>query len=120
MSDSFTIETSGPDETEKTAAALAALLESGACIALYGHLGAGKTVFARGIIRGLGVPPATAVTSPTFIIVNEYEGRLPVHHVDAYRLAGEAEIVALGSRELFFDRPVSVIEWADRIEGLLR
>jgi tRNA threonylcarbamoyladenosine biosynthesis protein TsaE len=59
------------------------------------------------------------VTSPTFVIVTEYEGRLPVHHIDAYRLARPSDIVDLGSRELFFCDAVSIIEWADRIAGAL-
>jgi tRNA threonylcarbamoyladenosine biosynthesis protein TsaE len=88
-------------------------------VALYGELGSGKTVFAAGVIHGLGVEETVAVTSPTFIIVNEYKGRLPVHHVDAYRLRGAKDIVSLGSRELFFDRAASVVEWADRVEDAL-
>jgi tRNA threonylcarbamoyladenosine biosynthesis protein TsaE len=118
-SDCFVIETTSPEETERVATALAELLEEGACIALYGDLGAGKTVFARGVVHGLGVSAETAITSPTFVIANEYEGRMRVYHVDAYRLMGEAEIVALGSREMFFDRAVSIVEWADRIERAL-
>lgn len=98
---------------------LAADLSPGACVALYGELGSGKSVFARGLIHGLGVAETVPVTSPTFIIINEYEGRLPVHHVDAYRLSGARDIVHLGSRELFFGRAVSVVEWADRVEEAL-
>jgi tRNA threonylcarbamoyladenosine biosynthesis protein TsaE len=82
-------------------------------------LGSGKTVFARGLIHGLGVGAETHVTSPTFVIVSEYLGRLPIHHVDAYRLSGPVDIVNLGSRELFFEDAVSVVEWADRIEEAL-
>ena len=88
-------------------------------MALYGELGSGKSVLARGVIHGLGVEETLAVTSPTFIIVNEYTGRLPVHHVDAYRLRGAKDILALGSRELLFDQAVSVVEWADKVEDAL-
>ncbi|MCD6405488.1 MAG: tRNA (adenosine(37)-N6)-threonylcarbamoyltransferase complex ATPase subunit type 1 TsaE [Planctomycetes bacterium] len=94
-------------------------LSPGLCIALYGELGSGKTVFASGLIHGLGVDDAVPVTSPTFVIVSEYEARLPVHHVDAYRLSGARDIVHLGSRELFFGEAISVVEWADRIENAL-
>ena len=117
--DSLLIETESPAETELVGHRLGGILFPGACLALFGELGSGKTVLARGIARGLGVGPATPVTSPTFVIVSEYQGRLPMHHVDAYRLRGEHDIVDLGSRELFFDRAVSVVEWADRIIGAL-
>jgi len=76
-------------------------------------------VLVRGIARGLGVDEKAAVTSPTFVIVSEYQGRFPLHHIDAYRLHGEKDIVDLGSRELFFEEAVSVVEWADRIMGAL-
>lgn len=118
-SESVTIESSSPDETEAAAAALAELLSEGACVALYGELGSGKTVFARGLLRGLGIGSDVAVTSPTFVIVSEYAARVPVHHIDAYRLHGASDIVALGSRELFYNEAVSVVEWADRIEDAL-
>jgi len=113
------IESFGPEETAACAKALAGLLGPGSCVALYGELASGKTVFAAGLIHGLGVPEEVAVTSPTFVIVSEYRARLPIHHVDAYRLCGAAEIVEIGSRELFFDEAVSVVEWADRIERAL-
>ncbi len=95
------------------------MLPAGACVALYGDLGAGKTVFARGLIHALGVPAGVPVTSPTFVIVSEYEGRGPIHHVDAYRLAGAGDIVDLGSRELFFGDAISIVEWAERVERAL-
>ena len=108
-----------PEETIALAGALGAALAPGMCVALYGELGAGKTVFARGLIRGLGVADNIPVTSPTFVIVSEYEGRVPVHHIDAYRLGGSSDIVDLGSRELFFSDAVSIVEWAERIAGAL-
>ena len=118
-SDRLAITTTSPDETAVVAKALGAALPAGACVALYGDLGAGKTVFARGLIHGLGVPDEVPVTSPTFVIVSEYEGRVPIHHIDAYRLTGSADIVDLGSREIFFENAVSIIEWAERIEPAL-
>ncbi len=114
-SDGATFETFSADETLSLGRLFGESLPPGACLALFGELGAGKTVFAKGLIRGLGVSEAIAVTSPTFIIVSEYTGRLPIHHIDAYRLKSERDIIDLGSRELMFHEAVSIIEWADRI-----
>ena len=87
-------------------------------VALRGGLGAGKTVLAKGIARGLGIEDE--VTSPSYTIVSEYEGRLRFHHVDAWRLADADEFGAVGGAELLADQGgVSVIEWSERIEELL-
>src|SRR5262249_34350591 len=80
-------------------------------------LGAGKTCFVQGIVRGLGV--RTGATSPTFVLVNEYRGRLPVHHVDAYRTESFTELLDLGLAELFDGDGVTVVEWADKLRPLL-
>jgi len=91
---------------------------AGCFIALYGGLGAGKSVFARGVARGLGV--ASPVQSPTYTLLNVYEeGRLPFYHFDAYRLGSEDELEALGYEDCFFGSGVTVFEWAQRVEGLL-
>lgn len=119
ISGRLVVETRSAKETEALGAAVAAALFPGACVALRGDLGSGKTVFARGVVHGLGVPEAVPVTSPTFVIISEYQGRLAVHHIDAYRLKGVKEIVDLGSRELFFGDEVSLVEWAERIEDAL-
>ncbi len=89
----------------------------GTVIALRGGLGAGKTTIVQGIARGLGV--SEIVTSPTFVIIAEYEGRLPLHHIDLYRISGETEFEDLGAEELLYGGGVSVIEWSERIEQLL-
>lgn len=87
-------------------------------LALRGGLGAGKTVLAKGIARGLGV--VEEVTSPTYTIVSEYEGRLRLHHVDAYRLAGPEDFEAVGGDGLVSDEGgVCLIEWSERIESAL-
>ena len=86
-------------------------------VALYGELGAGKTCFVQGLVRGLGV--TTHATSPTFVLVNQYRGRLPVHHVDAYRTASLAELMDLGLLDLFGGDGVTLLEWAERAEPLL-
>ena len=108
------------DSPEATIAAgerLGARLGPGDVVALTGELGAGKTCFVQGLVRGLGV--TTAATSPTFVLVNEYRGRLPVHHVDVYRTQSLTELLDLGLDELLTGAGVTVVEWADRCGPLL-
>jgi len=99
---------------------LGARLGPGDVVALIGELGAGKTTLAKAIAEGLGV--TEPVTSPTFILACEYRsGRLPFYHLDVYRLGEpeEKELAELGFEEFIYGNGVTVIEWADRIEGLL-
>jgi tRNA threonylcarbamoyladenosine biosynthesis protein TsaE len=98
---------------------LGALLFPGAVIALVGELGAGKTHLTRAIAEGLGVRDGRIVTSPTFVLLQEYQGRVPIWHFDAYRLQGESEFIELGAQELFDTGGVSIIEWADRVSSYL-
>lgn len=98
---------------------LGARLFPGAIVALVGPLGAGKTHLCRAIAEGLGVRDGRVVTSPTFVLVQEYQGRLPIFHFDAYRLRGESEFAELGSAEYLEGHGVSLIEWADRVPGCL-
>ena len=98
---------------------MGAVLEPGDFIALRGELGSGKTRFANGIARGLEIPPAIPITSPTFTLLNIYEGRLPLFHFDLYRLAGDDDVVALGFDEYFAGQGVSLVEWAERLESEL-
>ena len=105
---------------EATAAAGEALgrgLLAGDVVALYGELGAGKNCFVQGLVRGLGVEGRA--TSPTFVLVNEYRGRVPVHHVDAYRTQSLTELLDIGLEDLLDAEGVTLIEWADRCEPLL-
>jgi tRNA threonylcarbamoyladenosine biosynthesis protein TsaE len=105
---------------EATAAAgeaLAARLRPGDVVALTGDLGAGKTCFVQGLVRGLGV--TRVATSPTFVLVNEYHGRVPVHHVDVYRSESLTELLDFGLDEMLAGSGVTLIEWADRCEALL-
>ncbi len=105
--------------TEAFGRRLGALLFPGAVVALVGPLGAGKTHLARAIAEGLGVPDSRVVTSPTFVLIQEYYGRLPIFHFDAYRLASEAEFDDLGTQEYYDGGGVCLIEWADRVPGSL-
>jgi tRNA threonylcarbamoyladenosine biosynthesis protein TsaE len=107
------------EDTERIARELAANLAAGDCVALYGDLGAGKTQFVRGLVGGLG-GKERAVSSPTFVLLNIYpSGRVPVYHLDAYRVSGPADLEAVGFAELLEQRGVVVVEWADRVQSLL-
>jgi tRNA threonylcarbamoyladenosine biosynthesis protein TsaE len=106
-----------PEQTAAAGERLAATLGGGDVVALTGELGAGKTCFVQGLARGLGV--SVRATSPTFVLINEYRGRVPVHHVDAYRTARAAELIDLGLLELFDGDGVTVVEWAERAAPLL-
>ena len=111
------IVSASPEETEAAGERLGRVLEPGAVVALTGELGAGKTCFIRGLVRGLGVE--TTATSPTFVLVNEYRGRLPVYHVDLYRVESLTEAWELGLPELMSGNEITVIEWAERLGPLL-
>jgi tRNA threonylcarbamoyladenosine biosynthesis protein TsaE len=104
-----------PADTEGIGEALGAMLTSGIFISLHGELGAGKTQFARGVARGLGVAPHVPVTSPTFTLLNIYEGRLLLYHFDLYRLAGDEDARDLGFDEYFGAAGVVLVEWAERL-----
>jgi tRNA threonylcarbamoyladenosine biosynthesis protein TsaE len=91
----------------------------GAVVALVGPLGAGKTHLTRGLAEGLGVPDGRVVTSPTFVLLQEYHGRLPIYHFDTYRLASEVAFDDLGVGEQLEGDGVCVIEWADRVPNSL-
>ena len=117
MTSHDTISTHSAEETREAGERLARTLGPGDVVALAGELGAGKTCFVQGLARGLGA--STWPTSPTFILVNEYRADLPIHHVDAYRVAGPAEMVDVGLLELIDGDGVTVIEWADKVAALL-
>ena len=105
--------------TEAFGRRLAALLFPGAVVALVGPLGAGKTHLVRAVAEGLGVADSRVVTSPTFVLIQEYSARLPIYHFDAYRLRGDAEFAELGVHEYFARDGVCLVEWADRVAGCL-
>jgi tRNA threonylcarbamoyladenosine biosynthesis protein TsaE len=106
-------------DTTRLGAALAHTLPVGTVVALIGPLGAGKTRLVQAVATALGVAPGT-VTSPTFVLVNEYTGgRMPVYHFDTYRLKDDDEFLNLGPDEYFDSSGITFIEWADRVAHLL-
>jgi tRNA threonylcarbamoyladenosine biosynthesis protein TsaE len=106
-----------PEETTAAGEALGRTLGPSDVVALYGELGAGKTCFTQGLVRGLDVDDRA--TSPTFVLVNEYRGRLPVHHVDAYRTSSVGELLDLGLLDLLGGDGVTIVEWADKADPVL-
>ena len=107
------------EETIEAGARLAKRLKRGDVVALVGNLGAGKTVFTKGIAKGLGVKNPRYVNSPTFVLIKEYKGRLPLYHFDLYRLTTTNILDAESYEEYFYGDGVTVIEWADKIRTLL-
>ncbi len=93
------------------------LIPPGSVVGLTGDLGAGKTVFAKGLARGLGIEEEP--NSPTFVIMNCYEGSVPLFHFDVYRLSGGAEFEDTGYEEFFYGDGISVVEWADKVRDVL-
>lgn len=115
MTDVLCVESPSPEASLALGEAVGKRLVSGDVVALWGELGAGKTLLTQGIARGLGVPGGTAVTSPTFTIINEYEGRLRLYHMDGYRLGDPDELETLPWREALFGDGVAVVEWPERL-----
>lgn len=105
---------SSPQETESIAKRFAKKLSKGSVVSLVGELGSGKTTFVKGMAMGLGTKNPTLVTSPTFILIVEYEGVTPLYHFDLYRIHHEQELEGLGLDEYFEGEGVSVVEWGNR------
>jgi tRNA threonylcarbamoyladenosine biosynthesis protein TsaE len=106
-----------PRETTDLAARLGRLCEGGVLIGLRGDLGAGKTHFVKGLAAGLDIDPRE-VTSPTFLLIHELMGRLPLVHMDAYRVSGAEELLEAGAADLIAGDRVVAIEWAERVPDL--
>jgi tRNA threonylcarbamoyladenosine biosynthesis protein TsaE len=107
---------SSPEETFALGEKIGHLLGPGSIVALKGVLGAGKTVFTKGIARALDI--SEEITSPTYTIISEYEGKHPLYHMDAYRLSGDEEFSLLGADDMLFGSGVTVIEWPERLSVL--
>lgn len=108
----------GARETEEIGRRLAGRLAAPAVILLRGALGTGKTTLARGLARGFGVQDAALVHSPSFTIVNVYEGRHRIYHVDLYRLSGERDLRSVGLEDFLGREGITIVEWGERLEGL--
>lgn len=110
--------TSSPDETKRLGESIGSLLLGGELIAIEGDLGSGKTVFVKGLALGLGIKDKD-VSSPTFVFIHEYKGRLTFYHVDLYRIDKASDIEDLGLFEFIGGEGITAIEWADRAGSLL-
>jgi tRNA threonylcarbamoyladenosine biosynthesis protein TsaE len=112
--------TNSPEETIEIGRKFGSQLKGGEVIAVCGPLGSGKTHLIKGIATGLGAEDSKIVNSPTFVIVNEYIGRLDIYHIDAYRLNSINEFEMLGFDDFCYSRSVVLIEWADKIESAIK
>lgn len=111
------IETYDSKETEALGEKMGRNAKAGQIFCLSGDLGVGKTVFTKGFAKGLAIEEA--VTSPTFAIVNTYQGRLPLYHFDVYRISSEEEMEDTGYEEYFYGNGVCLVEWAELVQGLI-
>lgn len=113
------ITTYSPEETVEIASRISAELVPGDLIALVGELGAGKTMFVKGLAKGLGVRDHMYVNSPSFVVLKEYSGKRDLYHFDAYRLDPEDFRETLDYERYFYDNGITVVEWADKIRDIL-
>lgn len=115
----LSIETSAAEQTREFGRHLGRVLQESALVALFGDLGCGKTVLVQGLAWGLGVPRDQYVTSPSYTLINEYAGRLPLYHIDLYRLSGVEDAEAIGLFDLLGQPGVFAVEWAQRLNAEL-
>ncbi len=116
MVEGCVISSSSEEETINIGEVLGKLLTPGTIIGLNGELGAGKTVFVKGIARGLNIQEEP--NSPTFVIMNKYEGRIPLYHFDLYRISSAEELEGIGYEDYFYGNGVTVVEWSDRVREI--
>jgi tRNA threonylcarbamoyladenosine biosynthesis protein TsaE len=107
------------ERTLETGRLIGEILEVGDVVALIGELGSGKTCLTQGIAKGLGVADNVPVVSPTFTLINEYPGKIPLFHLDVYRLSGPRDLEDMGYEEYFYGSGIIVIEWAEKVRGIL-
>jgi len=106
-----------PAETLELGSRLARTLSPGDVVLLTGTLGSGKTTLARGMAIGLGIEDPASVHSPSFTLVNRYQGRCPIYHADLYRVAGEREMRTIGLEDMCGSEGITIIEWGERMPG---
>jgi len=111
--------TDSPEMTVALGEKIAKILKKGDLLALNGDLGAGKTMFVKGIAKGLGYPDSMHVNSPTFVIMKEYRCEVPLYHFDVYRLSGEEFADTVEYKTYFYGKGITVVEWAERISDIL-
>jgi tRNA threonylcarbamoyladenosine biosynthesis protein TsaE len=116
----ITVTSKSPQETMELGRKIGARLRGGEVFAICGPLGSGKTHLIKGIAAGAGAAACTNVTSPTFVLVNQYAGRFDLYHIDAYRLDSVGEFERLGFDDFCYPEAVVLIEWADKIEPALQ
>ncbi len=107
--------TKSPEETLIFGENFGKCLEPGDIVLLFGDLGAGKTTLTQGICKGLGLPVGEYIRSPTFTLINEYLGKIPIYHIDLYRMESLEEIESLGLEEVLFGTGVSIVEWSEKL-----
>jgi len=117
MVNEFSITSTSSEQTAILGTQIGSHSFPGLFIALYGELGAGKTCFTAGVASGLSI--TDTVSSPSYVIISEYEGEIPLYHIDLYRVGGRDEIEDLGYEEYFYGEGVTVVEWAERAAELL-
>lgn len=113
----MTFETKSAEETVELGKRIGSVLSKGSIIGFFGDLGSGKTIMIKGVAQGLGVKEL--VKSPSFVVVTEYQGRLPVYHIDLYRISKPNELPEVGFEQYLYGDGVCLIEWAERAERLL-
>jgi len=116
----FTTETTSPEQTRILGQKIGEVLKGGEVICFTGPLGSGKTTLIKGIAAGAGAANPQHVNSPTFVMVNEYQGRFNIFHIDAYRINKISEFEALGFEEFIGPQSVVLVEWADKVAGALK
>ena len=119
MLEDFLVDLKNLHDTERLGAIIGRASRAGDIICLNGDLGAGKTTLTQAIARGLNVPPRSYVTSPSFAIMHEYMGVIPLYHMDFYRLSDSSDVIDLGFEEYFYLDGLTVIEWAERATDIL-
>ena len=117
MAETMSFTTRSEDETRELGRRIGAACPPGSVVSLRGPLGAGKTVIAKGIAEALRIEEA--IVSPTFTLVQEYEGTMPLHHMDLYRIDGLEDFGSIGGEELLYNEGITLIEWSEKIDGIL-